>query len=90
MTTRPLMSRKARDRELAVELGKQLRLARKLRGLTLAQLAALCGERMQTLQKWETGDNQITATTLLRLAVALDVPVARLFVVARHAAEAAR
>ena len=61
------------------EIGARIRRRRKLMGLTLVELAEQVGCRMQQIQKYETGANEVGATRLYQLAEALDVNVQYFF-----------
>lgn len=60
-------------------IGGQLRKARELRRSSLAELAIAVGVSLQQLQKYETGENRITAARLHRVATALRIPVSFFF-----------
>lgn len=49
-------------------------------GLSQEELAGRIGISFQQLQKYETGENRISAARLFRLAGALDVPITWFFV----------
>lgn len=56
-------------------LGNNIRAARKLRGMTLQQLAAHLGVSFQQLQKYERGHDRISAVRLYDIAQTLDFPI---------------
>lgn len=58
-----------------VHIAQRLRLCRTLRGFSQGALAVTLGMAFQQIQKYEKGRNRIAASTLYRLAEALDVPV---------------
>lgn len=60
--------------------GQALRSAREARGLTQQELAFLAGIAVSTIQRAEYGEHAPTATTLIKIAQALSVPVDTLFV----------
>lgn len=60
-------------------VGAQIRARRAALGLTLTQLAAMLGIRHQQLQRYETGDNRISAGFLFLVARALGVDTAFFF-----------
>lgn len=60
-------------------VGKNVRDKRVLRGMSQEQLAQTVGVTFQQLQKYERGDNRISASRLVELAKSLSVPVAELF-----------
>ena len=57
------------------EMGRRLRWLRRARGMTQEALGDPCGVSFQQIQKYETAASRISATMLLRLAVALQVEV---------------
>lgn len=61
------------------EVGAKIRAARLRRGQSQAQLAAAIGVSFQQLRKYEAGTNRVSASTLVRLARALETTVASLF-----------
>jgi transcriptional regulator with XRE-family HTH domain len=67
------------DMDIDCHLGRQLFLRRRLLGWTQQQLAASVGVRFQQIQKYESGQNKISAGRLWRLALALGVPVGYFF-----------
>jgi|AGTN01.1.fsa_nt_gi Predicted transcriptional regulators len=56
-----------------------MRLRRIIMGLSQQALGRLVGLTFQQIQKYEKGDNRVSASTLYRLAEALDVPVSFFF-----------
>jgi transcriptional regulator with XRE-family HTH domain len=70
---RPLPKRRATAEDAAI--GQKLRALRLHGGLSQSQLADRVGVSFQQLQKYEKGDNRISAGRLLALAAALGVPV---------------
>ena len=69
----------AEDREVDIRLGANVRLRRKLLGMSQGQLAAHLGLTFQQVQKYERGVNRISGSTLLRIAGALHCRVDDLF-----------
>lgn len=63
------------DRELAIRIGRRVRQARVMTGLSQSQLADALGLTFQQVQKYETGRNRISAPILCRAAQALECPV---------------
>lgn len=59
-----------------LHLGRRLRQRRWMLGLTQSQVGDRVGIKFQQVQKYETGQNRISASRLWDLAKALDVPVA--------------
>ncbi len=60
-------------------LAGRVRFARRIAGLSQRELAAAVGSRVSQVRRYESGEAAISAATLLRIAVALDVPVAWLY-----------
>ncbi|MCI4664273.1 MAG: helix-turn-helix domain-containing protein [Neomegalonema sp.] len=56
-------------------LGRRLRRRRWMLGLTQSQVAERVGIKFQQIQKYESGQNRISASRLWDLSVALDAPV---------------
>lgn len=65
--------RNEEETEFDLSLGRRLRSLRHLRGLSLVELGGLVGITYQQLQKYETGENRIPASRLVRLARCLHV-----------------
>jgi transcriptional regulator with XRE-family HTH domain len=59
-------------------VGAAIRLVRKQRALTQVQLAAAIGVSFQQIQKYETGVNRVSASSLSKIAAKLDVPTSLL------------
>lgn len=59
-----------------VHVGQRLRQRRWMLGLTQSHLAGRVGIRFQQIQKYETGENRMSAGRLWDVAAALGVPVA--------------
>jgi transcriptional regulator with XRE-family HTH domain len=62
-----------------LSFGKRVRELREARGLTQTALAERVRMNVKFLSRIEVSDANVTLTTINRLAVALDVPVADLF-----------
>ncbi|MFD6421536.1 helix-turn-helix transcriptional regulator [Streptomyces sp. NPDC060198] len=75
MTTEPLPDWVLPRRE---EIGRRLRAARTAAGLTQIQLADLVGLDHKTVHRIEYATSDPSLSTLLRLAAALDTPLATL------------
>ena len=60
-------------------VGKRIRNLRKKRGLTQEKLAQLCGKNALKLSKIERGEVNLAISTIVHLAKALDITIARLF-----------
>jgi transcriptional regulator with XRE-family HTH domain len=62
-----------------IRLGKRLRDLRTQRKMTQLNLADAIGVSYQSIQKYERGDNRISASTLYDIAVAIGVTVAAFY-----------
>ena len=62
-----------------IHVGKQLRFRRSMIGISQAELAASVGLSFQAVQKYERGENRISASRLHQFAVRLGVPVSYFF-----------
>lgn len=69
----------ARADPVDVAVGARIRLLRKMRGLSQQALAEAAGVTFQQIQKYERGANRVSASMLVRIAGALEAPVAELF-----------
>jgi len=58
--------------------GMRMRIRRQQLGLSQKAVATALGVSFQQLQKYETGDNRVSASTLTRVAAALETSVAAL------------
>lgn len=68
-----------RPNELDETIGDLIRRLRKERGLSQPALAAKCGLSFQQIQKYERGQNRISASRLYDIAAALQVSVTSIF-----------
>jgi transcriptional regulator with XRE-family HTH domain len=71
-----------RDREIRVALGRVIRDARRARGLTLKQLAALADLDWSQLSKVERGDSGVSDATKERIARELGFTLPALYAAA--------
>jgi transcriptional regulator with XRE-family HTH domain len=62
-----------------LHVGARIRQQRKYAALSLPKLADMIGVTYQQLQRYENASNRVAASTLVRLARALDVPVSYFF-----------
>lgn len=71
----------AEDGPEAVDLhvGSRIRLRRTLMGWSQSELGKALRVTFQQIQKYERGSNRVSASTLYRIASALDVPVSFFF-----------
>lgn len=63
------------DRQISIIIGANIRAARKMRALSLKQLADELEISYQQLQKYESGRNRISATKLLMIAHSLGISI---------------
>ena len=59
-----------------IDVGARIRARRVFLGLSQTKLATALGLTFQQVQKYERGDNRVSASTLVRVAGALDTSVA--------------
>jgi transcriptional regulator with XRE-family HTH domain len=64
-----------RATEMDAIVGKRLRTARKLANITQQELAEVLGVSFQAVQKYESGENRITAPKLFKAAVFLGADI---------------
>ena len=62
-----------------IQIGVRIKRRRKLLGLAQKELGESVGVRFQQIQKYETGENNVSAARLYRLAQALDVDIEYFF-----------
>ena len=62
-----------------MHVGRRIRRRRRMLRLSQATLAEQLGKTFQAIQKYETGENRISASTLWRLALVLEMPVTYFF-----------
>lgn len=60
-------------------VGKRIRTRRNLIDITQIELADKIGVTFQQVQKYERGANRVSASRLVEIAVALDVPITYFF-----------
>ena len=63
------------DQDIDLHIGQRLRARRRMLGLSQPQLAEAVGVRFQQIQKYECGEDRISASRLWRLCGALKTPV---------------
>jgi transcriptional regulator with XRE-family HTH domain len=63
------------DQDIDLHIGRRLRARRRLLGLTQPQLAEAVGVRFQQIQKYECGEDRISASRLWGLSTALKTQV---------------
>jgi len=63
---------------LDLEIARRLKATRMTQGLTQAELGQAIGVTFQQVQKYERGYNRVSASTLMKCAIALDTSVAAL------------
>ena len=59
-----------------IQVGQRIKAARKLQKLTQTDLADGVGVSYQQIQKYENGDNRVSASMLYEIAQALNIPMA--------------
>lgn len=74
-TPHPTDSEEAGPHPVDIHVGAQLRLVRKVRGMSQEALAEKLGITFQQVQKYERGANRISASKLYEAAQALCVPL---------------
>jgi transcriptional regulator with XRE-family HTH domain len=74
--TKRLPSRRQRRNEEDIYAGERLRVARQLAGLTQQRLGELLGVSFQAVQKYENGENRLSAGRLVKAAELLGVTLA--------------
>lgn len=57
------------------EIGKRIRLARKMRHISQKKLAEMLDRSLRTIQKYECGDIDVSLSALVNICAALDVPL---------------
>ena len=60
-------------------IGKRMQLRRNMMGMSLKDLAVVCGVTFQQIQKYETADNRIAASRLFEISCALQTPISFFF-----------
>lgn len=60
-------------------IGKRMQLRRTMLGLSLKDLANICGVTFQQIQKYETADNRISASRLFEIGAAMQTPISFFF-----------
>ncbi len=60
-------------------IGRNVRLYRAVTAVSQAALARAIGVSAQQVQKYESGSSRVSASTLFRIAGALQIPVSRFF-----------
>lgn len=62
-----------------LEVGRRIRYRRWMRGMSQQQLAQAIGIRFQQVQKYEAGENRVSASRLWDISLALEAPVGFFF-----------
>ena len=60
-------------------IGNNLKIIRKINGLSLVEMGTLLGCTGQQVQKYEVGKNKISITSLIKFATHLNIPIAVFF-----------
>jgi transcriptional regulator with XRE-family HTH domain len=63
---------------LDLEIARRLKATRITQGMTQTELGQAIGVTFQQVQKYERGSNRVSASTLMKCAVALDTSIAAL------------
>jgi transcriptional regulator with XRE-family HTH domain len=71
-----------------IHVGRQVRLARELAGLTQVEVGDRLGMSFQVIQKYEQGEIRVSASRLYQLAQLFDKPIVFFFVSAKNGAAA--
>ncbi|MEM7619991.1 MAG: helix-turn-helix transcriptional regulator [Pseudomonadota bacterium] len=74
-----MTAHKPHPRPIDLHLGAQLRLLRRLKGLSQVQLGQALNVTFQQIQKYEKGRNRIAAGNLYRISKILDTPFSAFF-----------
>jgi transcriptional regulator with XRE-family HTH domain len=82
-----MRSIKGQPNPVDVLVGSRIRLFRKRRHMTQAQLGDRLGVSFQQVQKYENGKNRVGASRLQMISTALDIPVEQLFSIAAKSAK---
>ena len=69
------MTEAKRDQDIDLHIGRRLRARRRTLGLSQPQLAEAVGVKFQQIQKYECGEDRISAARLWALCQALKAPV---------------
>jgi len=67
------------DNPIDLLVGSRIRMLRKGRGMSQAQLGKKLGVTFQQVQKYENGKNRVGASRIQMISTALDVPVGYFF-----------
>ena len=70
---------KTKERLIDCQVGKNIRFRRHAKKMTQQQLAEQIGVQFQQLQKYDTGENRVSASKLYLIAKALETNVPALF-----------
>jgi transcriptional regulator with XRE-family HTH domain len=66
-------------RDIDKHVGRRIRQARALRGLSMEKLAHALGISYQQLQKYEVGSNRVSCGRLWKIGKVLDLPISFFF-----------
>lgn len=66
--------------ETDIQIGKNIKAVRAVRGITQAQLGEALEMSFQQIQKYESGGNRVSGSVLARMAMIFEVPITYLFV----------
>ncbi|MCR5194405.1 MAG: helix-turn-helix domain-containing protein [Alphaproteobacteria bacterium] len=65
--------------EIDQHIGKRMQIRRTMLGLSLKDLAKVCGVTFQQIQKYESADNRIAASRLFEIGAAMQTPISFFF-----------
>ena len=65
--------------DIDTEVGRRIRERRVALGMSQTELGRIAGVKFQQIQKYETGQNRVSASRLWAIAAALHVPVVHFF-----------
>lgn len=71
--------KEAREDDVIINIGKNLKKFRELKGLSQIKLAVLCNKEDSSIAKYEKGKIEASVSTLSILAKALDIKISQLF-----------
>ena len=60
-------------------IGTRMQIRRNMMGMSLKDLADVCGVTFQQIQKYENADNRISASRLFEIGVAMQTPISFFF-----------
>src|SRR5580704_6059391 len=64
-----------RSNALDIQISKNIQYLRRARNLKQSEMAKIIGVSIQQIQKYESGENRVSGSTLYKLAAYLGVPI---------------